>query len=204
MHARASVERRSRETRDARNEGLSHLSPSVTRVVICVSRAFCSTDQEKRETSRSLYSHSTPVNLLTDYLYKRGYNRYFLHREIQWVNNTRTGPLTPHDTSTLDKADRVFFAKAPTTQPFVPSRSLFANTFTSLFHPLVAISTSTRVRYKKTRSTKHKHKKSGQVRSSCACVCACARADAYVVCVLRCSYVLTLCEMIGQFYGAQA
>ena len=32
---------------DTRNE-------SVTRVVICVSRAFCSTEQEKRETTRSL------------------------------------------------------------------------------------------------------------------------------------------------------
>ena len=33
---------------------LARLAPSVTRVVICVSRAFCSTDQEKRETARSL------------------------------------------------------------------------------------------------------------------------------------------------------
>ena len=49
VHARASVERRSRETRC-----LSRLAPSVTCVVICVSRAFCSTDQEKRETARSL------------------------------------------------------------------------------------------------------------------------------------------------------
>ena len=30
------------------------LAPSVTRVVIYVSRAFCSTDQERRETARSL------------------------------------------------------------------------------------------------------------------------------------------------------
>ena len=53
------VERRSRETREtraaAREEScLSRLALSVTRVVICVSRAFCSTDQEKRETPRSL------------------------------------------------------------------------------------------------------------------------------------------------------
>ena len=33
---------------------LSRLALSVTRVVICVSRAFCSTDQEKRETARSV------------------------------------------------------------------------------------------------------------------------------------------------------
>ena len=33
---------------------LSHLVPSVTRVVICVSCAFCSTHQQKRETVRSL------------------------------------------------------------------------------------------------------------------------------------------------------
>ena len=43
VHARASVERRSRETRETR-----------ARMVICVSRAFCSTDQEKRATACSL------------------------------------------------------------------------------------------------------------------------------------------------------
>ena len=37
---------------------LSRLAPSVTRVVICVSRAFCSTDQEKGETARSLASQT--------------------------------------------------------------------------------------------------------------------------------------------------
>ena len=35
---------------------LSRLAPSVTRVVICVSRAFCSTDQETRKQNR----HGTP------------------------------------------------------------------------------------------------------------------------------------------------
>ena len=44
-------ERRAAKPRDARKEGApifwsSHLVPSVTRVVICVSRAFCSMDQE--------------------------------------------------------------------------------------------------------------------------------------------------------------
>ena len=52
-------ERWAAKPRDARNEGekrsLSRLAPSVTRVVICVSRAFCSTDQEKRETARGLH-----------------------------------------------------------------------------------------------------------------------------------------------------
>ena len=48
-HAGASVERRSRKTRETR-------APSVTRAVICVSRAFCSTDQGIRETARSLVS----------------------------------------------------------------------------------------------------------------------------------------------------
>ena len=44
-----------------------------------------------------------------DYPYKRGYNRYFLQREIQRVNNiTRTEALTPHDTSPLDKPERGF------------------------------------------------------------------------------------------------
>ena len=40
------------ETRETR--AAARLPPPVTRVVICVSRAFCSTDQEKRETTRSL------------------------------------------------------------------------------------------------------------------------------------------------------
>ena len=38
---------------------LSRLAPSVMRVVIWVSRAFCSTDQEKRETARSLICRAT-------------------------------------------------------------------------------------------------------------------------------------------------
>ena len=51
---------RARESWEARaaareEKKLPHLAPSVTRVVICVSRAFCSTDQEKRETARSLH-----------------------------------------------------------------------------------------------------------------------------------------------------
>ena len=33
---------------------LSNLAPLVTHVVICVSRTFCLTDQEKRETAHSL------------------------------------------------------------------------------------------------------------------------------------------------------
>ena len=53
-------ERRGAKPREARNERgsprrRSNLAPLVTRVVICVSRKFCSTDQEKRETARSLY-----------------------------------------------------------------------------------------------------------------------------------------------------
>ena len=48
------------------------------------------------------------TNELIDYPYKRGYNRYFLQREIQRVNNiTRTEALTPSETSTLDKPERV-------------------------------------------------------------------------------------------------
>ena len=50
------------------------------------------------------------TNELIYYPYKRGYNRYFLQRKIQQVNNiTRTEALTPHDTSTLDKTERVPF-----------------------------------------------------------------------------------------------
>ena len=41
-----------------------HNQPYITRVVICVSRAFCSTDQERRETARSLViqGHCLPVS----------------------------------------------------------------------------------------------------------------------------------------------
>ena len=50
------------------------------------------------------------TNELIDYLYKRGYNRYLLQREKQRVKKiTRTEALTPHDTSTLDKPERVPF-----------------------------------------------------------------------------------------------
>ena len=72
----ARVERRSRETRETRAAArksldrerpfslalrvvsllscLFHLAPSFMRVVICVSRAFCSTDKEIRETARGI------------------------------------------------------------------------------------------------------------------------------------------------------
>ena len=54
--------------------------------------------------------HWLRTNELIDYLYKRGCNRYFLQREIHRVNNiTRAEALTPHDTSTLDKTERVPF-----------------------------------------------------------------------------------------------
>ena len=39
-----------------RNEAVAYLASSVMRVVICVSRAFRSTDYEKLETARSLCS----------------------------------------------------------------------------------------------------------------------------------------------------
>ena len=41
-----------------------HNRPYITRVVICVSRVFCSTDQERRETARSLViqGHCLPVS----------------------------------------------------------------------------------------------------------------------------------------------
>ena len=95
-------------------------------------RRICSTNE----------TFTLRTNELIDYLHKRGYNRYFLQREIQRVNNiTRTEALTPHDTSTLDKQESVPLL-LPTTQPFVQSHPLFANTFTSLFHSPVAITSS--------------------------------------------------------------
>ena len=63
-------------------------------------RRICSTNE----------TFTLRTNELIDYLHKRGYNRYFLQREIQRVNNiTRTEALTPLDTSTLDKSERVPF-----------------------------------------------------------------------------------------------
>ena len=70
---RASVKRRSRETRETRaaarevkrETALFCRASPVTRVVICVSRAFCSTDQEKRETARSLAIFSISDKLRT-------------------------------------------------------------------------------------------------------------------------------------------
>ena len=46
--------------------GLSRLAPSVTRVVICVSWAFCSTDQEK-ETKLAVYLLVKHINFLTSF-----------------------------------------------------------------------------------------------------------------------------------------
>ena len=76
------------------------------------------------------------TNELIDYLNKRGYSRYFLQREIQRVLLTishgqkHLHPMTlPHWTN-----QNVFPLLSPTTQPFVPSHPLFANTFKSLFH----------------------------------------------------------------------
>ena len=49
-------------------------------------RRICSTNE----------TFTPRTNELIDYLHKRGYNRYFLQREIQRVNNiTRTEALTP-------------------------------------------------------------------------------------------------------------
>ena len=42
---------------------LSRLAPSVTRVVVCVSRVFCSMDQEKRETPRSVWLWKIAINI---------------------------------------------------------------------------------------------------------------------------------------------
>ena len=79
------------------------------------------------------------TNEIIYYLNKCVYNLYFLQGEIQQVNNiTRTEALTPHDTCTLDKQESVPFVITynPTLRFISP---LFANTFKSLFHPPVAI-----------------------------------------------------------------
>ena len=67
------------------------------------------------------------TNELIGYLYKRGYNRYNGQKYLRpttlqyWTNQN------------------VFALLPPTTQPFVPSHPSFANTFTSLCHPPVTI-----------------------------------------------------------------
>ena len=45
--SKGSARARAAKTRDARNEGLSHLAPSVTRVAICVSRILLDGLQKK-------------------------------------------------------------------------------------------------------------------------------------------------------------
>ena len=64
---------------------LSRHAPSVTRVVICVSRAFCSTDQEKRETARSLRFHQPPPSPLPYPLYHSGGMTLRVRPGVQYV-----------------------------------------------------------------------------------------------------------------------
>ena len=94
-------------------------------------RRICSTNE----------TFTLRTNELIDYLHKRGYkgyNRYFLQREIQRVNNiTRTEALTPLDTSTLDKPERVPFVI--TYNPALRSiSSIIRKHFHILISPLVA------------------------------------------------------------------
>ena len=65
MHARARAlsGKAVRPKKRGRQSCLSRLAPLVTRVVICVSRAFCSTNQEKRDTARGL-AHNREFNRL--------------------------------------------------------------------------------------------------------------------------------------------
>ena len=71
---------------------------------------------------------------LIDRLYKPSYNRYFLQREIQRVNNiTRTEALTPHDTSTLDKTERVPFVIT-----YNPSLRSISSIIHKRFHILIS------------------------------------------------------------------
>ena len=82
--------------------GLKSAKKKILSTQLGISAAVEDVDDVKTFTLRA--------NELIDCLYKRGYNRYFLQREIQRVNNiTRTEALTPHDTSTLDKTERVPF-----------------------------------------------------------------------------------------------
>ena len=65
------------------------------------------------------------TNELIDCLYKHGYNRYFLQREIQRVNNiTRTEALTPAMTLPHWTKQNVFPSLSPTTPPLPHSQTL--------------------------------------------------------------------------------
>ena len=60
---------------------------------------------------------------------------YFFYQYFGRHEHKHLRPMTlPHGTKR-----NAFPSLSPTTQPFLPSRPLFANTFTSLFHPPVAI-----------------------------------------------------------------
>ena len=83
-------------------------------------------------------SHSPPMNLLTIFTnvaiiaisFNGKYNDLTLSHEQKHLR-----PMT----LLYWTNQNVFPSLSPTTQPFVPSHSLFANTSSSLFHPPVAI-----------------------------------------------------------------
>ena len=83
-------------------------------------------------------SHSAPMNLLTIFtnVAKTAISFNGKYNDLKISHGQKhLRPMTlPHWTN-----QNVFPSLSPTTQPFVPSHPLFVNTFTSLFHPLVAI-----------------------------------------------------------------
>ena len=85
VHARASVELRSQETRET----------MAARVVICVSRAFCSTDQEKRETARSQASDA--VDGFDFVLFNGDYLAIIQHwkRDLKYTFSSSTSVNSP-------------------------------------------------------------------------------------------------------------
>ena len=74
------------------------------------------------------------TNEIIYYLYKRGYNLYFLQREIQRVNNiTRKEAFTPHDTCTLDKSESVPFVFT-----YNPTLGFISSIIRKHFHILIS------------------------------------------------------------------
>ena len=87
-------------------------------------RRICSTNE----------TFTLRTNKIIYYLYKRGYNHYFLQREIQRVNNiTRTEALTPHDTCTLDKPESVPFVLT-----YNPTLRFISSIIRKHFHILIS------------------------------------------------------------------
>ena len=79
------------------------------------------------------------TNGLIDYLYKLGYNRYFLQRKYSELTTSHGQKHSRPMTLQYWTNQNVFPFVTTYNPAFVPSHPLFANSFTFLFHSPVAV-----------------------------------------------------------------